>query len=206
MRGPGSLSVTPRTQRPAAVATLAGGLLFVLWSAAIASDGRPDRLVVAQVAALDGAVVDEPAIPFTLRDMDGRERSLDEFRGKVVFLNFWATWCPPCIEEMPSMLALSQSLRDRPFVMVAVSADDDGEEDALRSFLREAGFGPEDAVILRDPSLSVARSYGTRLLPETYLIDGRGHIVGRFMGAKDWQGEAAHRLIERLFRAPWGRA
>lgn len=187
-----SIATEHRTLAALAVTALA----VAYWAVVYLHPAPIDRVVVDQVTQLNGAIVDRPATPFTLTDLEGRQHSLESLEGSVIFLNFWATWCPPCVEEMPSMRTLSERFRGRPFRMVAVTQDDD--MDALVAFLTAAGFTGDEALILRDPDGALARAYGTRLLPETYVIDREGTVVARFMGARDWLSEPSLRLFERL--------
>jgi thiol-disulfide isomerase/thioredoxin/glutaredoxin len=121
-------------------------------------------------------------IQFTLESLSGKKISLDEFRGKVVFLNFWATWCPPCIEEMPSMARLYERMKNDPrFVMLAVSTDDGW--DPVRTFFADKGV-PGYTVLL-DKSGAIAKQYGTTMFPETYIVvDGK--ITGFIEGPRNW--------------------
>ncbi len=115
---------------------------------------------------------------FTITDAQ-RTVSLNQFRGKPVVLNFWATWCPPCIEEMPSLVQLHKELGDR-VTILAVSEDaDDG---ALRQFVRDHGV---DLLTIRDTQHQ-NEVYGTFKYPETYIIDRNGKIVRKFIGATNW--------------------
>jgi cytochrome c biogenesis protein CcmG, thiol:disulfide interchange protein DsbE len=119
-----------------------------------------------------------PAPDFTLND-GGRRLQLSSYRGKVVVLNFWATWCPPCIEEIPSLNQLQHQL---PQVMVlAVSVDTDGE--AYRQFLADHRI---DFVTIRDPERQSNALYGTSRFPESYVIDRNGQIRRKFISAQDW--------------------
>ena len=104
---------------------------------------------------------------------------LANYRGKVVLLNFWATWCPPCIEEMPSLLQLHHE--DPNLVIVAVSIDED--QDAYMQFLRNRHV---DLITVRDPKQSAANLFHTDMWPETYVIDRNGVIRRKFIGAQDW--------------------
>ncbi len=171
--------------------------------AAFAPVQRYDSAVTRSVRDLNVELVDRPAPEFELVDLQGRTRRLSDFRGKLVFLNFWASWCPPCREEMPSMRALARMMRGRDFVMVAVTHDT--ENLALQQFLRNAGISGDDMVILRDPDARIARQFGTELLPETWLIDEHGEIVARFQSARDWTQPEVLDLITRLMRDPWKR-
>jgi peroxiredoxin len=118
---------------------------------------------------------------FTLSTVDGKKVSLADYRGKVLFINFWATWCPPCIEEMPSMRRFHAKLKDDPrFAFLAISADD-GWDPVKKFFEKE----PAPFTVPLDESGKLAKEYGTEKFPETYVvIDGR--IVGYIIGPRDW--------------------
>ncbi len=123
----------------------------------------------------------DAAIDFELDTLDGGKLRLSDFRGKTVFLNFWATWCPPCIEEMPSLRRLHRKLSSHPeFVFLAVSTDEDWEP-VRRFFERE----PAEFPVLLDAKGVLAKRYGTTKFPETYVIrDGR--VLGLIVGPRDW--------------------
>jgi cytochrome c biogenesis protein CcmG, thiol:disulfide interchange protein DsbE len=121
-----------------------------------------------------------PAPDFTVQDSD-RKVSLDEFRGKVVVLNFWATWCPPCIEEMPSLVAMQQRLKAKGVEVFAVSVDAD--QGAYQSFLKAHNI---NLLTVRDPDQKSNNLYGTFKFPETYIIDRQGVLRRKFIGAVDW--------------------
>ncbi len=129
---------------------------------------------------------------FALVDAEGKSvRSIDRFRERVVFINFWATWCPPCVEEMPSMKRLQEKMVDEPrFAMLAISTDDDWS--AVRKFFR----GPPPFDVLLDDK-GVAETYGTTKFPETYIIvDGR--LVGYIVGPRDWDTWYAEAYLRAL--------
>jgi len=115
---------------------------------------------------------------FTIHD-DSQTVSLSQYRGQVVLLNFWASWCPPCIEELPSLMALHRQLPG--LVILGVSID--AEPQAYRNFLLEYHV---DFPTVRDPSQAVMQSYGTEQIPESYLIDPSGRIVRKYISAQDW--------------------
>jgi cytochrome c biogenesis protein CcmG/thiol:disulfide interchange protein DsbE len=117
---------------------------------------------------------------FTIQDSD-RKISLDEFRGKVVVLNFWATWCPPCIEEMPSLVQMQQKMKSKGVEVVAISVDAD--QGAYRDFLKAHNV---DLLTVRDPDQTSNNLYGTFKFPETYIIDRQGVLRRKFIGAIDW--------------------
>ena len=117
---------------------------------------------------------------FTVQDSD-RKVSLDEFRGKVVVLNFWATWCPPCIDEMPSLVQMQARMKNKGVEVVAVSVDADPS--AYQSFLKAHNV---DLLTVRDPDQKSNNLYGTFKFPETYIIDRQGILRRKFIGAIDW--------------------
>jgi peroxiredoxin len=119
---------------------------------------------------------------FALQDVDGRAVRLSNFRGKVVFLNVWTTWCPPCRTEMPAMEALYQRLRDRDFVMLAVSADAEGRK-VVAPFVQELGL---TFPVLLDPDGQVPRRYRVTGYPETFIIDRNGRVVAHEVGPREW--------------------
>lgn len=126
--------------------------------------------------------VGNPAPDFTLPSLVGNPVRLSNYRGKVVFLNFWATWCPPCREEMPSMESLYQRLKGRDFEMLAVSIDTKGA-DRVQSFV--ATYALTFPVLL-DPNKKIYRLYGLTGVPETFIIGKNGDIMLKTIGPRDW--------------------
>lgn len=135
---------------------------------------------------------------FALPDLDGRTHTLAEYRGKVVFLNIWATWCPPCREEMPSMNRLHERYAREGLVVLAVS-EDEGPQADVEAFAR--GLGLRFPILL-DPDGVLPPRYGVTGYPETFLIDRSGRIVRHVVGPADWFSDAARAEIEALLRAP----
>lgn len=141
----------------------------------------------------------EPAPKFALPDLKGNLTSLEDFKGKVVMLNFWASWCGPCKEEWGGMQYMAQELGEDPnFVMVAVSVDERDED--VTKFLQENPTSP-NLVILRDKGEEVAHEYGSRAWPETYLIDPDGQILHRIIGPRYWDSPAAFSYIRALIES-----
>ena len=138
--------------------------------------------VFAKKSSFELVVAGTQAMDFQLPDLDGKERSLGEFKGKVVFLNFWATWCKPCEEEMPSMQQLHAALQGKPFEIVAVSIDKDGAE-AIREFVKKYGV---TFTVLHDRKGRIKELYKTTGVPETFIIDQNGVIAEKVMGPRDW--------------------
>ncbi len=123
--------------------------------------------------------IGQAAPDFTVKDSQ-KSVTLSQFRGKPVLLNFWATWCPPCVEEMPSMVQLQQQLGDK-VVILAVSADVD--EDAYQKFTAKRTQG---LLTVNDKDNKSNALYGTFQFPETYVIDRNGTIVRKFIGPQNW--------------------
>jgi cytochrome c biogenesis protein CcmG, thiol:disulfide interchange protein DsbE len=117
---------------------------------------------------------------FTVKDAD-RTVTLSQFKGQIVVLNFWATWCPPCIEEMPSLVQMQQRMKDKGITVVAVSIDVD--EGSYRRFLRDHNV---NLLSVRDADQKSNALYGTFKYPETYVIDRNGVVRRKFIGAVDW--------------------
>ena len=139
----------------------------------------------------------EPAPNFQLRDMNGRNVSLSDLRGKVVLLNFWATWCGPCRVEMPAMEQLYRSFSRKDFEILAVSTDAQGIA-VTKPFQREMGF---TFPVLHDADFRIGMRYGARTLPMTFLIDPQGIIRKRIFGARDWNTPEGRRLVQSLLGA-----
>ncbi|MFW5684842.1 MAG: TlpA disulfide reductase family protein [Spirochaetota bacterium] len=122
-----------------------------------------------------------PSEDFELALLGGGDSSLSDYEGKLVFLNFWATWCPPCREEMPAMQTLYDELRDEGFEILAVNVLED--EQTAAAFIEENGF---TYPVLLDRSGRVMLRYGVRAYPTTYLIDREGFVIGVRPGYHDW--------------------
>lgn len=135
------------------------------------------------------------AADFTLKDLNGKEVSLSDYRGKIVFLNFWATWCPPCRQEMPSMEKLYQRFKDKDFVMLAVDLRE--RQSTVKDFASDYKL---NFTILLDSRGKVSDTYGVRAIPTTYLINRKGKLIGKAVGARDWAGKEAFELIEHLLK------
>ena len=135
---------------------------------------------------------------FALPDLDGRTLRLSQFRGKVVFLNVWTTWCPPCRMEMPAMEALYRQLHDEDLVVLAVSQDENGAE-AVRPFVAELGL---TFPVLLDPEGRVSTRYGVTGYPETFIIDRDGHVVKHTIGPAEWQSARMVDYFRELLERP----
>jgi len=150
-----------------------------------------------QAAGLQAVDAPQPAVDFQLPGLDGQMLRLHEQRGKVVLLNFWATWCPPCLHEMPLLEQLYQALQRRPFVLWAVAMKED--RDKVAPFLDKHRF---QFTTLLDRDGAVSARYKVRGLPVTYLIDCRGNTVGSRLGPEEWASEAVRTLLTALLSDP----
>lgn len=129
---------------------------------------------------------------FTVQDSD-RTVALNQFRGQVVVLNFWATWCPPCVEEMPSLVEMQRRMKAKGVTVVAVSIDVD--ESAYHQFVKEHGV---NLLTVRDPEQKTPGLYGTHGWPETFVIDRNGVMRRKFIGAVDWTGPEVTDFLGKL--------
>lgn len=139
-----------------------------------------------------------PAPDFTFPGLDGKMVSLSDYKGKVVLLNIWATWCPPCVEEMPSMQRLNKELGGEDFKILAVSIDGSGA-DAVAPFMKKYRLG---FPALLNPDGTVQTLYATTGIPESFIIDKEGILVQKVIGAKDWAAPETIRFIRDLIRKP----
>jgi peroxiredoxin len=130
---------------------------------------------------------------FSLKTPDGKTFRLSDHRGKTVIVNFWATWCPPCREEMPAMERLYQQHKDRGLVLVAVSLDADPA--VVGPFLKQNKLSFPIAL---DPKSESANKYGVRALPSSFVVDREGTMTALALGPRHWDNAASHALVEAL--------
>jgi peroxiredoxin len=136
-----------------------------------------------------------PAIVAATLDQPKQERTLIDYQGKVVLLNVWATWCEPCRVEMPSIEKLYRDFGPQGLVVLGVSVDDPGAENAIRDFVKEYGL---TFTILHDPKQVTKTNYQVTGFPETFVIGREGTIRKKVIGAADWSSEANRALIREL--------
>jgi cytochrome c biogenesis protein CcmG/thiol:disulfide interchange protein DsbE len=141
------------------------------------------------------AVVGEQAPAFSIQTDDGRTVSRDDPGRKLLIVNFWATWCPPCIAEMPSLNALARELKDRGVVVVGVSIDE--QEEPYRRFIEK--MQPQ-FLTSRDAQGDLAGEFGTLKIPETYIIGPDGRVLEKYIDARDWMDPALRAEIRRFAR------
>jgi cytochrome c biogenesis protein CcmG/thiol:disulfide interchange protein DsbE len=178
--------------------TLVTGIVMtVVFGVALAVKLRPQ---------LDLIEVGGEAPAFAATDLrTGRPVTLADYRGKVILLNVWATWCPPCRVEMPSMERLHKKLEGTDFRIVAVSVDGDAFFEAdkkgaaeIMEFVNGMGLSFD---ILHDPSGAIRTNYQTTGVPESFVIDRDGVIVKKVIGAAEWDGPVNEAIIRRLLDA-----
>lgn len=138
----------------------------------------------------------ENAPNFTLKNLDGKEINLNQFRGKHVLINFWATWCGPCKIEMPSLEALYERFKDRNFVLLAISNDMFGAN-IVKPFVKAHNI---NFPVLLDQRLKVSNAFGVVSLPTTFMIDPQGKIIGALFGAEDWATPSNILYFENLLK------
>ncbi len=135
------------------------------------------------------------SIDFELEDMNGKLRKLSSYRGKMVFLNFWATWCGPCRIEMPSMQRVYDELKDEGFVIVAVDLQENRK--VVKKFVDQYKL---TFPVLLDKKGKVGAIYGARNIPTTYLIDRDGYIIARQIGAREWDTREIQSIFREILR------
>jgi peroxiredoxin len=121
---------------------------------------------------------------------------LKNYRGQIVVLNFWATWCPPCVEETPSLVQFAEKMREHGVVVLSVSVDEN--QSALEDFIQKYHI---PYPVGRDPNRSIAARYGTFLFPETYILDRRGLVAEKLANSADWDDERLQNFVLDLARA-----
>jgi len=157
--------------------------------------------LASQTPAIGPVAAGAMAADFKLKDLSGSTISLSSLRGKVVFLNVWATWCEPCRQEMPSIEALYEEFsRDRNFVVLAVSQDSTNR-DAVEAYIRKNGY---KFTVLLDPANMVADAYKVNGIPETFIIARNGRIVAHHSGPYDWSKPDMRDALVELIKSKEG--
>jgi peroxiredoxin len=157
----------------------------------LALKGGLGLLVIALMAVVAGTLREkiietgDKAPAFSIKTDQGREISTSNFGGKLLVLNFWASWCEPCVEEIPSLNEFAKKYAGQGVVVVGVSIDHN--EKLYRSFIQRNSVAFQTA---RDPAANISGSYGTFKVPETYIIDGNGKVVQKVVGPQNWSDPA----------------
>jgi peroxiredoxin len=141
-----------------------------------------------------GPVTEGQVAPdFRFRDQTGQQFSLFDFRGQVVLVNFWATWCTPCREEMPSLQSLVRQMESRGLMLIALSVDESWSP--VNEFIHESGIA---FPVFDDFDKQIANRYGTFKFPETYVVDKRGRVALKVIGATDWAAPTMVAYLQKL--------
>jgi thiol-disulfide isomerase/thioredoxin len=130
---------------------------------------------------------------FDLPDIQGQQHSLDAYRGRVVLVNFWASWCPPCIQEMPLLETLKQKLAEQPFEILAINVGE--QKYRVWKFVKLISFG---LPVLLDTRKDTFNSWGVSVLPTSFLLDRQGRVRYRVQGDAGWDSDRVIALIEAL--------
>lgn len=162
------------------------GMALVRALAALCFLAAPFRAPAAELKPVDAP----PPSAFELKDLSGRAHRLADYRGKVVLVNFWATWCEPCREEMPSIAKLGKTLAGAPFAVLAVNVDE--PEARIAKFLATL---PLDFPVLLDPGRALTRRWNVRILPASFVVDREGRVRYTLTGELDWSAPA---VVERI--------
>jgi peroxiredoxin len=174
---------------------IAGTVVFLM--TALVGIGGVAALDILLFAERNGVKLGEPAPNFQLPDLNDHLVTLSDLRGKVVLLNFWATWCGPCRVEMPTMERLYHTFVRKDFEILAVSIDAQGLA-VTRSFQQEYHL---TFPILHDPDYRVGLMYGARTIPMTFLVDRQGVVRHQIFGARDWGASEAQQLVQMLMKS-----
>jgi len=179
-------------RRQLSIIALAVGIVIALAAAG--------RILLRDELSPVGVGTTAPDFSVMTLDPSPREKTLADYRGKVLLINIWATWCLPCRVEMPSIEQLHREYRDKGLSVVAVSVDDPGMQEQIRNFAKQYGLTFE---ILHDPGGQqgkVSQDYQTSGYPETVIVGRDGVIRKKLLGAHDWNSQDNRELIERLLR------
>ncbi|MDX8412316.1 MAG: TlpA disulfide reductase family protein [Mariprofundaceae bacterium] len=170
-------------------------LLLVLWTFAplALADPLTDMGVITPKDRM-------PAPDFSLPSLHGEERRLSDFKGRVVLLHFWATWCAPCRKEMPELHTMWDGYREQGLELLCVNVDR-GNRKGVESFMQDIGL---DFHTLLDAEGAVRNDYEVRALPTTYVIGRDGKFVGRIVGERNWGGASAEALFQLLLKEDSG--
>ncbi len=177
----------------------------------IADTSKPSYLLCLCLCLFTGALAAQPLghtltrleKPFTpenfvLKDLDGETHELADYRGKVVLVNFWGTWCPPCIEEMPSMERLYQKLSDQPFTVLAINQWE--TEEHVFPFMGQLEVYPSFPILF-DPTSRIAEAFGVKGLPSSFILDPEGRVLYVAQGGRNFDHPEVVKLITELLPA-----
>lgn len=163
--------------------------LVCLLSATLVNAAPPLGYKMSEVKAMP------QVMQFTLPDIDEEQHSFSDFKGQVILINFWATWCPPCVREMPSIERLHQKYKNRGFKVIAINQFEN--EDIVFEFTGRLSLEPTFLILL-DRESRVSESFKVKGLPSTYLIDKKGRIRYKAIGGREFDHPEVEKLIDLL--------
>jgi len=168
-------------------------LVFTLFvNLALAAEGREDDLFSKiRINPIKG---DKRVPDFSLKDLTGKKVEIKQYRGRIIFLNFWATWCGPCEEEMPSLEVLHRQFKGQNFVLLTISVDYEWLKPVLEFLNKQHYTFP----VLLDPNGEALDLFDVKGIPTTFIIDKKGRVIGRAIGPRDWKSPEVFSLINLL--------
>ena len=168
-------------------------LVFILLvNLVFTAEGREDDLFSRiRINPIKG---DKRVPDFSLKDLTGKKVEIKQYKGKIIFLNFWATWCGPCKEEMPSLEVLHRQFKGENFVLLTISVDYEGLK-PVREFLNKQRY---TFPVLLDPNGEILDLFEVKGIPTTFIIDKKGRVIGRAIGPRDWKSPEVFSLINLL--------
>src|SRR4051794_10902446 len=191
-RAPGSRA--PGSRSSGLLRGVAISLLLMLTATAPTVAASDDNIALGQFSP---AATPRPAPEVAFAGLDGKPAGLADLRGKPAIVNLWATWCQPCLREMPSLERMQEKLGDR--LTVAAVSQDRGGETAVTPFLAKLGL--DKVKIYLDPKSAVGKAFGVRGLPTSIVLDAEGREIGRVEGASEWDSAAMLGVLEPFVKA-----
>lgn len=181
------------------VTVLVAGLIWWLPSLTASSDGAApedwdryfQKLGVIKIPRIP------PPVDFVLSDLNGRQVRLSDFKGKVVLLDFWTTWCPDCRVEMPALEKLHQRFKDRAFILLAVNLHE--SQNSVQQFFSSQKLS---FTALLDSNGHVGQRFGIRSIPTAFILDQDGAMIGKVIGSREWDGSGAAAFFDQLINSP----
>lgn len=185
---------TPKLKASLVVLVMTGVLsgLWFKYSDFLAQGQKPP-----EEAVILNKIEKEGLPEFTIQDIQGQSVYIDKFKGKLVILNFWASWCDPCVAEFPSLLRLLKKFEGE-IVLIAISAD--YEEADIHNFLKAFSAKDPNLFIAWDKNYEIAKKFGTFKLPESYIVGRKGELIRKVSGVDDWSSPDAYEFFEDLLK------